>query len=122
MKKEFLILAVLSITITVFQFGICVKAFAQEKNGDISFTTEGIAITIEKRQVGANTHVDVRSTSTTPVETGAIGDLVLKYTDSAGTVREGKILSITNDTIIKTVSSPGCTWVFHSGQWWRVCN
>ncbi len=32
-----------------------------------------------------------------------------------------KIVSITDDTVIVTESSPRCYWYFYRGKWYRIC-
>ncbi len=36
--------------------------------------------------------------------------------------RPHNFISFPDYTIIRTKASPGCIWLIHNGQWYRVCN
>ncbi len=61
----------------------------------------------------------VKDHNNNPAKEGLISELGLSIGPGGD---PQSIVSIPDDTIIRTHSSPGCTWYFFQGKWWRVCS
>lgn len=56
------------------------------------------------------------------VESGFVEKLTLEYQLSTGETVRATPIHIPDDTFIETHSSPGCTWYFYRGRYYRRCN
>lgn len=63
--------------------------------------------------------VSVRNQDGNDIESEEIS--FLKLADESIKTR-GQITNVSNDTVIQTHSSPGCTWYFFRGYWYRICS
>lgn len=111
--KFFLIVAILT-------FGISYTSLAADL--DFGSGSNTMAITYLKDGKGNVIGVDVVGTGN--YEYGSMDELKVKCeTKPNGSITEFQIKSaLPNDTIIKTSSSPGCTWYFFGGMWYRLCD